>query len=633
LGAGGSSGESTWPPTNAESSAIERRNGVADPAVIGRLKSAECDPTHWFLTERETTLGDFRSEKNAEVPLNQLFSQRSRGWSALLKNKAARDTLQKEYTSGNEVTPLIDGDAFMSDLDDKLSALAGSQGSDDLQALEDEDGSEGEDEPSGSGAQKPDDFILITGWEFWVNRTLSKRVAKRAIKESSNSLRNVLEAAVNEGAELRVLSFNNPIPVGVGPRTRDFVTAVNKFSKQSACLTEPKNPFMSHHQKEVFIGRKDFRNSYAYVGGMDLAIDRWDTTHHNQTEEEDRNFGWHDIQVRVRGEAALQLWANFAERWIDARNEMGDTHLRECPVPNWNWNEWKKQGKQPIGKQHVQVLRTIAIASTAENGRKRFMSSGERTVLCGLRKAISKAECYIYIEEQFLWDCDLADFIADQMKANPKLHLIIVMTAGCELPGPMGQYAFYLRHEFLKRVMRAPDIDAGKFGHTYRVYPYGLFQTKRGHSHEPIYVHSKLVIIDDRYVAVGSANFDSRSLYIETEVTLGIVDSETEKKSKLGGATAEVCKFAKKLREDLWKEHLGVANLGSDDPIEALKKFPGVDLEGWPSNASDAKAWERHHVRCYIDVPGDKDVPEGAKRLLDRGAREWKDPSGGVEHV
>jgi phosphatidylserine/phosphatidylglycerophosphate/cardiolipin synthase-like enzyme len=602
---------------------------VADPAVIGRLKSDKCGPTHWFLIEKDPTEelpGYFRSERNSEVPRNQLFSGRSVGWSALLKNQAAKDTLEKEYTSGNEVTALIDGDAFMSDLDKKLSALGGAQGSDDLQELEDED------EPSGSGA--PNDFILITGWEFWLRRTLSKRVAKKAIKESSNSLRTVLEEAVKRGAELRVLSFDNGIPIGVGPRTREFVEAVNKFSNKSACLTKPVNPFMSHHQKEVFIGRKDFRDSWAYVGGMDLAIDRWDTTDHNQTEEEDRNFGWHDIQVKVRGEAALQLWANFAERWMDARNEKGADSLRECPVPNWKWSEWGKQ--KPIGNQHIQVLRTVAIASTAETRRKRFMGNGERTVLCGLRKAISKAESYIYIEEQFLWDCDLADFIHDQMKNNKELKLIIVMTAGCELPGPMGDYAFHLRHEFLKRVMRVgdKDPDVGKFGHTRNVYPYGLFQKKRGHSHQPIYVHSKLVIIDDRYAAVGSANFDSRSLYVETEVTLGIVDGDIVK-GKLNGKEAPVCKFAKKLREDLWQEHLGVTNLGSDDPIEALKNnFPRADdLDMWPDNASDAKALEKHHVRCYIDVKGNTKLPEGGQRLLDRGAREWKDPSGGVEHV
>lgn len=287
---------------------------MADPVIV-RPQSDPWLPTYWFLSDKEKLPGYFRAEKNSEVPRNQLFSGRSVGWSALLKNQAAKDTLEKEYTSGNEVTALIDGDAFMSDLDKKLSALGG--GSDGLQELEDED------EPSESGA--PNDFILITGWEFWKNRTLIKRVAKNAIKESSNSLRTVLEEAVKRGAELRVLSFDNGIPVGVGPRTWEFVKEVNKFAKKSACLTKPVNPFISHHQKEVFIGRKDFRDSWAYVGGMDLAIDRWDTIDHNQTEEEDRNF------LRRRGVcrtsiACLSCAIESRLRSLPARHGAGDHH-------------------------------------------------------------------------------------------------------------------------------------------------------------------------------------------------------------------------------------------------------------------------------------------------------------------
>ena len=257
------------------------------------------------------------------------------------------------------------------------------------------------------------------------------------------------------------------------------------------------------------------------------------------------------------------------------------------------------------------------------------MEEGERTVLCGLKKAIEKAECYIYIEEQFLWDCELADFIAKKMnEPASKLHLIIVMTAGCELPVEFGQYGFFLRDAFFRKILSVDRMTGNvEFGKKTRIYPYGLFQTEKQGSvvtrkRQEIYVHSKLIIIDDRYVAVGSANVDARSMHIETELTLGIVDGETVA-SRLDGNPTTVCRFAKDLREQLWKEHLGVG-LSDLDPIVALTTlFPGVGGSGWPNNPIEARQRQKHHLRCYVNNPGANLSRPWMRRLIDRYDREW----------
>ena len=87
------------------------------------------------------------------------------------------------------------------------------------------------------------------------------------------------------------------------------------------------------------------------------------------------------------------------------------------------------------------MLRTVAARGARKPGR--FMQLGERTVLVALKKAISQAECYIYIEEQFLWDCEIADFIVARnqeldQKGKPKLRLIVVLAAETELKGIVG---------------------------------------------------------------------------------------------------------------------------------------------------------------------------------------------------
>jgi phosphatidylserine/phosphatidylglycerophosphate/cardiolipin synthase-like enzyme len=500
------------------------------------------------------------------------------------------------------------------------------------------------------------DFALIAGWEFWQYRSLDKRVyfldpaytgpPGQGTREGDPTfLPAVLKTAVGKEAEVRVLAFGKG-PPGCKERTENFVEEINKIRKNSAFLAAPRNFAMSHHQKEVLLARSSFERSRAYVGGMDLGIHRFDDSTHSAPDAEwglhtqrEGNFGWHDIQVVVQGDAMVQLWANFAERWDDARKERkvspapptgidrrtppsvsSAEDLLPCPIPKWAQQGWQSRSKN-IGKKYVQVLRTVGPASRKESARERFMANGERTVMCALKKAIEKAECYIYIEEQFLWDCELADFIADRMNSNKNLHLIIVMTAGCELPAKFKNYGFFLRDAFFRTVLKQDRMTGDiVFGDPHRVYPYGLFQT-RTDGHKEIYVHSKLFIIDDRYVAVGSANVDARSLHIETELTLGIVDDETVT-STLGGNQATVCRFAKELREKLWKEHLGV-DLSNLDPIVALKLFPGVAGSGWPKNETEAKQREKHHVRCYINVPGANLLRPCWRRLIDRNQRKW----------
>jgi len=608
--------------------------------------SDECKPTTWFLKKDEKVEITLRETgEKRPIPQDQLLGARLAEWGRA--NNLSSETksnwgmiadaeLTARFTSGNEVRALIDGKDYMGDLRDNITGDAGKKIN-----------------PLGEG-----DFILIAGWEFWRHRSLLGRVKKPLNQQDSGFLRNVLKGAVEKGAAVRVLAFKQALP-GLKERTEHFINAVRNLAPKPsggaqplsyACHTAPRNFAMSHHQKEVVICRSKFEDSRAYVGGMDLAIDRWDDSHHNAEEKEGRNFGWHDLQVVVQGDALLQLWANFAERWeAEAEKEI------LCPVPLWavpdkppdkpkeddplklvGLAEWKKRPK--MGTKHVQVLRTIGAAGGANP--KRFMPQGERTVMCALKKAIEQAECYIYIEEQFLWDCELADFIAEQKKKKKKenkdLHLIIVMTAGCELPARLKHYALHLRSEFFRNVLGVERTSEIKFGPDTKVYPYGLFQVKHqvreaGRTHEArkeIYVHSKLFIIDDRYVAVGSANVDARSLHIETELTLGIVDEVKVAGSKLAGQDATVCKFAKELREALWKEHLGVETGHTPlppDPIEALtNRFPGGVK--WPTNEKEAKENQKHHLRCYTNPPRTQRterITGPMKRLIDRNDRKW----------
>jgi phosphatidylserine/phosphatidylglycerophosphate/cardiolipin synthase-like enzyme len=127
-------------------------------------------------------------------------------------------------------------------------------------------------------------------------------------------------------------------------------------------------------------------------------------------------------------------------------------------------------------------------------------------------------------------------------------------------------------------------------------------------------------------VAIGSANVDERSMHIETELTVGIVDGDT-RPSTLGGTKTTVCNFAMDLRARLWREHSGDANLPAD-PVDALNHFPGVGPNAWPTTQDDAKQAQKHHLRCYINIHGNHLAFAPGRQILDRNVRKYKPVSG-----
>jgi phosphatidylserine/phosphatidylglycerophosphate/cardiolipin synthase-like enzyme len=76
---------------------------------------------------------------------------------------------------------------------------------------------------------------------------------------------------------------------------------------------------------------------------------------------------------------------------------------------------------------------------------------------------------------------------------------------------------------------------------------------------ELIYIHSKLIIVDDREALIGSANINDRSQVgkRDSEVALFVRDTEFTP-SRLAGAAYESGVFAGSLRRYLFQEHLGL---------------------------------------------------------------------------
>jgi phospholipase D1/2 len=80
---------------------------------------------------------------------------------------------------------------------------------------------------------------------------------------------------------------------------------------------------------------------------------------------------------------------------------------------------------------------------------------------------------------------------------------------------------------------------------------------------EQIYVHSKLIIVDDRFVLMGSANVNDRSLLGErdSELAVLVMDEDTERADVNGdGTKMPVRVFAHQLRKKIWKKIFGITS-------------------------------------------------------------------------
>lgn len=455
------------------------------------------------------------------------------------------------YTSGNAAEALIDGAAYFSHLAGGLEAL---------------------------GAE--DEFHL-SGWRV----TAAERL--RPDVPGSPTLAAHLGQLSARGVRVRALLWRFPFPPAgwVLSRFRDnvlFARQVRGGGGEAVLDGRLRRDVpSSHHQKAVVLRSGD--EVQAYVGGIDLCRGRWDTPAHAGRPKALRGDveAWHDVQCSVRGEAAAQVWENFAERWNDrTRPGRFDPAPRPIRTP--------RPSGLPSGQQHVQVLRTLA------PGIYPFAPAGERSVALAHERAIERAEHYIYIEDQLVWPSRLTERLRDA--AARGVQVILVMARAYEVPGVV-VFHNMLRHRVLRELRaRAPQ----------NVHAFHLRQASR---RSGLYLHSKLTIVDDRLAIIGSANVSRRSYDTDSELALAVVDGETVP-GQMGGQAVQVGRFARELRLALWSEHLGLPASALDDPLQALA--------AWPSGRAGT---QRHHAVVH-EVPGPRlPVPSWLAALMNPGGQ------------
>lgn len=284
----------------------------------------------------------------------------------------------------------------------------------------------------------------------------------------------------------------------------------------------------SHHQKLVVID-----DALAFVGGFDLAGSRRDGRAHApddplRTNPDGRTYGpFHDVQLVVDGEPVRALGELFRARWERATGE------RLAPPPPVETAPWPGGVEDAI--EDVPLL--IARTEPAWEGRPEVREI-ERLHL----DAIAAARKTIFMEFQYATADSIGRALAARLAEpdGPELVLFVPRTcSGWIEEATMGQ----VRGRFLAGLRRA----AGP-GRLHVYYPVSRTEGGGEGCDTTINVHSKVVVIDDALLRVGSANLSNRSMGLDDECDL-LVESEGRE---------EVRAWIARFRDGLVAEHLGL---------------------------------------------------------------------------
>ena len=264
----------------------------------------------------------------------------------------------------------------------------------------------------------------------------------------------------------------------------------------------------SQHQKIVVID-----DCVAFSGGLDLTGHRWDTPKHEvnnpwQLDTSGKPYRpFHDVQAIIDGDAARALSAVVRDRWHCVT---GEKLQRAEP----GTDPWPAHVRADFHNVSVGIARTQPVMASYPEVRE-----VERLFL----DSIDTAEQSLYIENQFFTSSVVAERIARRMQAKPQLETLLI--------GPQNHESWVEARTMRNgriRFMRTL-AEAGVGDRVRLVYPH----VESGNEVTDTMLHSKVMIIDDRFLRIGSANLNNRSMGTDTECDLAIEAGSPEERAKI----------------------------------------------------------------------------------------------------
>ena len=279
----------------------------------------------------------------------------------------------------------------------------------------------------------------------------------------------------------------------------------------------------SHHQKIVVID-----DALAFVGGLDLTHCRWDTPEHRPDDprrahpEGDACPPFHDVQRAVDGAAAAALGELARERWRRATGKE-----IAAPQPDHSSDPWPDSLEVDIADVQVGISRT----DPSYESRPEIQEIKQLYL-----RAIAAARRGLYIENQYFNAATIGDALAERLGEPDGPELAVVSRSTDE--GWLEEFTIGILRARLHQRLR-DTVPRDRYGSFYPRVP--------GLGEGFLNVHSKVLVVDDEFLTIGSANLNNRSMGFDTECNLAIEARGDER----------IRQAIRDFRHRLLAEHLG----------------------------------------------------------------------------
>ena len=340
--------------------------------------------------------------------------------------------------------------------------------------------------------------------------------------------------------------------------------------KRDAGLVEVRGvsrfPQLLHAKMVVIDGRRAFLMGSPFVNGY------WDAPSHQPVDHRRprRELGGrpvHDVSVALRGEAVHDLAGVFARLWkcagpadVNDASNAEVTRVGQEEVTRAVHEEATPE--PPVRARAIHrpaAERGIEVVTTEPDGVRGSINPGSRRTLDALLEGIGRARSLIYIEHQYLSSRPVVEALRTALNRSPALELVLVLNQNPDVTA-------------YRRWQNARLSESGLLAHP-RVGVFALWSAAVKNGARPsinqVFVHSKVVIADDEWAMVGSANLDGASLDSYGDDFSSLLGRRVFRDVRnfdvsvvfTSGKSAGVQNPIRGLRERLWIEHLGRGSL------------------------------------------------------------------------
>ncbi len=357
----------------------------------------------------------------------------------------------------------------------------------------------------------------------------------------------------------------------------------------------------SHHQKMVLVDYEMPEHAVGFVMGHNMHRNYWDTDAHEYYSEDRLYFQpWQDLSSRVRGPVLYDLNDNFSVAWTKAQPLFGSDQPIPASRASLKPEAFAPKAVQQETPTMAQITRTQPL-------------DGDLSINASYHLALASTRRYAYFENQYFRHREIALKLREtnrKLKAagcKQDIHVFVVTN----VPDGAGRMNTYDMLQALGKSSSLPkvqkdqaDEDKERPVHASELaglkvvvcslvssgvevtepvaydtgrtddmgFPiFTMTEPTSRNVFAPIYVHSKLLLVDDVFFTLGSANINERSLFNDTELNIACPSPQ----------------LTKGWREHLWRIHTGRV------PGEDMK----VEFEFWDrtskSNRADVAGGER----------------------------------------